>query len=301
MPSTAAGPDLASLLTSWTVHLRAERKSPSTIESYTIGVRMFLTYCADTGCPAVLDRPTVNAFVAGLLDTGAEAATARSRQLAVRRFSSWLAEEGETDRDELIGLKPPKLDEKVVPRLTDDQCRALVKACTGKDFIDRRDEAVVRFMLETTARAGEVLGIGLTDVDINRGLAVIRRGKDGKGRPVPFGPQTGRALDRYLRLRRTHRLTELSAFWLGGGGQRFGYHGLNVALSRRAQMAGIAGFHPHVLCHTAAQRWLSAEGSEGGLMAIAGWSRRDMIDRYTRATASERAAEEARRLGLGEF
>lgn len=101
MPNTAPGPDLAPRLTSWTVHLRAERKSLSTIESYTIGVRMFLAYCANEGCPAVLDRPTVNAFVAGLLDAGAEAATARSRQLAVRRFSTWLAEEGETDRDEL--------------------------------------------------------------------------------------------------------------------------------------------------------------------------------------------------------
>ena len=62
------------------------------------------------------------------------------------------------------------------------------------------------------------------------------------------------------------------------------------------------GFKPHVLRHTAAQRWLSAEGSEGGLMAVAGWSRRrDMLDRYTRATASERATEEARRLNLGDL
>ena len=301
MSSTTAAPDLRSLLTSWTVHLRAERKSPSTIESYTTGVRLFLAHCADAGCPAVLDRPTVNAFVAGLLDSGAEAATARSRQLSVRRFSAWCAEEGETVRDELLGLKPPKLDVKIVPRLTDDQCRALVKACAGREFIDRRDEALIRFMLETTARSGEVLAMSIAEIDITRGLAVIRRGKGGKGRPVPFGPQTGRALDRYLRVRRTHRLAELPAFWLGGGGQRFGYHGLNVALRRRAQLAGIAGFHPHVLRHTAAQRWLSAEGSEGGLMAIAGWSRRDMLDRYTRATASERAAEEARRLGLGEL
>jgi hypothetical protein len=41
-------------------------------------------------------------------------------------------------------------------------------------------------------------------------------------------------------------------------------------------------------------------GSEGGLMSLAGWSRRDMIDRYTAHTAADRAAEEARRLGLGE-
>jgi outer membrane murein-binding lipoprotein Lpp len=44
----------------------------------------------------VLDWATVNAFIAAVLDSGAEPATARSRQLAVRRFSAWCAEEGET-------------------------------------------------------------------------------------------------------------------------------------------------------------------------------------------------------------
>ena len=34
-------------------------------------------------------------------------------------------------------------------------------------------------------------------------------------------------------------------------------------------------------------------------MAVAGWKRRDMLDRYTQATAAERAATEARQLNLG--
>jgi integrase/recombinase XerD len=202
MPATPVVPDLAALLASWTVHLRAERKSPQTVQSYATGVRQFLDWCATEGVPVVLDRATVNSFIAALLDSGAEAATARSRQLAVRRFSAWCADEGETVRDELLGLKPPKLDVKVVPRLTDDQCRALVKACTGREFRDRRDEAIIRFMLEAIVRAGEVVAMGTGDVDLTRGLAIVRRGKGGKGRPVPFGPQTSRAIDRYLRLRR---------------------------------------------------------------------------------------------------
>lgn len=53
--------------------------------------------------------------------------------------------------------------------------------------------------------------------------------------------------------------------------------------------------------HTFASRWLGAGGSEGGLMAAAGWSSREMVDRYSRATASERAMEESRRLGLGDL
>lgn len=283
------------------MHLQAEGRSAGTLESYLIGVRLFLRHCEAAGIPAVLDRRTVNAFTAGLLAAGAAPATARARHMALRRFSSWLAEEGEIERDELLGLKPPRLDAKVVPRLSEDECRALVKACTGKAFIDRRDEALVRLLLETGMRSGEVIALAAVDVDVVTGAAVIRRGKGGRGRVVPFGPHTGRALDRYLRLRRAHRLTAVPALWLGGGGQAFGYHGLRVALAARAELAGISGFHPHVLRHTAAQRWLSGGGSEGGLMAVAGWSRRDMLDRYTRATASERAAEESRRLNLGDL
>jgi hypothetical protein len=52
------------------------------------------------------------------------------------------------------------LDLKVVPRLTDDQCRALVTACTGRKLRDRRDESILRFMLEAIVRAGEVVAMG---------------------------------------------------------------------------------------------------------------------------------------------
>ena len=61
----------------------------------------------------------------------------------------------------------------------------------------------------------------------------------------------------------------------------------------------MTGFHPHLLRHTAAHRWLAAGGSEGGLVAVAGWTRADMLTRYTKARASDRAADEARRLDLG--
>jgi integrase len=102
----------------------------------------------------------------------------------------------------------------------------------------------------------------------------------------------------YLTLREHHRCVDSPELWLGERGTRFGYDGLSRALRRRATLAGITGFHPHELRHTAA-RWLAAGGSESGLMAIAGWTRSDMLVRYTRVCASVRAADEARRLNLG--
>ena len=293
--------DLAALLPSWELHLRAERKSPQTLKAYGDGVRRFLTWCAAQDRPAVLDRPTVTAFVAGLLDAGAEPATARSRQLALRRFAAWLVAEGELLADPLLGLRPPRLDQKVVPALTDDQLKALLAACKGSAFRDRRDEAIVRLMLETGVRAGEVVGMQITDVALTAGTVLVRRGKGGTGRTVPIGPHAARALDRYLRTRRIHRLADGPALWLGDRGKAFSYFGLHAALTARARTAGLPGFHPHLLRHTAAHRWLAAGGSEGGLMAVAGWTRPDMLLRYTRAQAAQRAAEEARRLNLGEL
>jgi len=293
---------LEDLLPSWQLALRAQRKSPRTVEGYTWGVKAFLRWCADTGTTPELTKANVQAFTAALLENGAEAATARTRHMALRRYAAWLAAEGEIDHNPLQDVQPPKLDSKVTEALSDDQLKRLIKACNGKEFLERRDEAIVRLMAETGVRAGELLSMMLLgDIDLEHGVATVRRGKGFKGRTVPFGPQTASAIDRYLRARRTHRLADTGPLWLGGGGQTFGYHGLNVALKRRAQTARIDNFHLHLLRSTAATRWLRAGGSEQGLMAVAGWTTRSMLDRYTGASASERAAVEARTLGLGEL
>lgn len=293
--------DLESLLTSWLLTLRAERKAPSTLSNYERGVRQYLAHLQAHGLPPVLDRGHLAGFIAAILDGGSEAATARARQLAVRRFSAWLAEEGEIDADPLLGVKAPKLDSKVVEPLSDQELAALVKACVGKDLRERRDEAVIRLMAESGVRAGEAVALEVGDIDLNAGVAVVRRGKGGKGRSVPLGPSTARAIDRYLRVRRSHRLAGTEALWLGDRGKAWSYDALHKSLGHRAQMAGVQGFHPHRLRHTAAHRWLAAGGSEGGLMAVAGWTRPEMLLRYTKAQASQRAATEARSLGLGEW
>lgn len=301
MPKRPPVVDLAEMLPFWTVSLKAARKSPATIKSYTAGVRAYLGWCASEGAPAALDKATVRAFTAALLDSGLEAATVTARQLGVRRFSAWLAEEGEIADDPLIGLKSPKIDVKVIEPLSADQIKTLIKACKGTDYRDKRDEAIVRFMVETGARAGEVVAIALADVDLVGGTAIVRRGKGGKGRVVPFGPKTAEAIGRYIRARRLHKLADSPALWLGDRNRGFTYDGLHWALRGRAEAAGIEGFHPHLLRHTAAHRWLAAGGSEGGLMAVAGWSQPDMLMRYTKARAADRAAAEAQSLNLGDL
>ena len=177
----------------------------------------------------------------------------------------------------------------------------MLKACRGPGMRERRDEAILRLMFTTGMRAGEVVALTTTDVDLRSvpPVAIVRRGKGGQGRVVPLAIEVAASIDRYQRSRKEHRLSGDPALWLGDRGKRFSYDALHQALGVRARAAGVTGFHPHRLRHTAANRWLSKGGSEGGLMAVASWTRPDMLLRYTKAQASARAAEEALRLTWG--
>jgi site-specific recombinase XerD len=290
------------LVESFKIALTAARRSRSTLRIYLSSLDRYAQWCNENGHPFVIDRGQVSAWIAGILDVGAQPATAAARLAGVRQFSKWLADEGEIDSDPLLRLNAPKGDMPVTPVLSDDELRALIKACQGKSLRDRRDEAIVRLMAETGLRSAELLALEVLDVDLTQGSAHVRRGKGGKGRIVPFGPQTARALDRYIRLRRTHPAAATKALWLGARTrQSLGPHGLRVTLLERAEAAGIKGFHPHVLRHTFASRWQAARGSDAGLMAVGGWSDRTMLDRYGRVTGSARAAAEARDLNLGDL
>jgi len=297
--------DLRDLMEGCVITLRAARRSDKTEKAYRLGVTQYIEWCEANGLPVAIVRSQVQAWMAGMHDRGLATNTVASRLAGVRALSKWMAdpkEGGVFEADPLLGLSAPKQDSPIVPVMTDEQLRLIFKACQGTEFRDRRDEAMVRLMAETTARVNEVIGLDVTDVDLPRGLAYIRRGKGGKGRIVPFGPQTAKALDRYLRARRTHVGADLAALFLTARQRRrLADHGLRRTLGARAAAAGIDGFHPHMFRHTAASRWLAAGGSEGGLMAVAGWSDRAMLDRYVRATAAERATTEARGLNLGDL
>lgn len=300
--------ELRALVPSWGIHLASERKSPDTVATYMKGLLPYLAWC-EAGDWDPLARASLKTWMAELLASGRSASTTRTRMMPVRYFAGWLVDEGEIPTNPFLEMVAPQLDETVVPVLDEDGLRALFAACAApagervglSSLRHRRDEAIMRLMAETGMRAGECLRLELTDVDVVKQQGVIRRGKGGKGRTFSFGVDTAKAIDRYVRVRRLHRMADTAALWLGDRGRGFAYGGLYWALTTRAEAAGIVGFHPHMLRHTQADRWLAAGGSETGLMANNGWSSPAMLQRYGKANRERRAMEEARRLNLGEL
>jgi integrase len=188
--------------------------------------------------------------------------------------------------------------------LKPDEVKALLGTCDVSTFRGRRDAAIILILADGGLRLAEVTGLAVTDVDIrDRILFVVGKGSNRSGprrRAVPLGIKTARALDRYLRERRKHPYQESKALWLGDRNRAtLSAHGITAVLKRRASAIGLT-IHPHMLRHTWASEFRSAGGEEGDLMVLGGWRSRQMLDRYGKAAADDRARASYRQRSLGD-
>ena len=281
--------DLRIELDSFLLSLEAENLAPKTRRTYAEAVELLGRFLADQGMPTgpgAIRREHVEAFVADQVARW-RPNTARNRYLALRRFFAWLLDEGLIEESPMVRMRPPRVPEEPVPLVTEATVQALLRACAGTSFADRRDTAIVRFLIDTGARRSEVAGLTIEAVDLRDKVATVV-GKGRRPRIITFGSRTAVAIDRYLRERRLHRDADRPELWLGHVGPMTS-DGIADVLERRCRQAGVPRIAAHAFRHLFAHSMLKSGMQETDLMRLAGWHSRQMVARYAASAGTERA------------
>jgi integrase/recombinase XerD len=174
---------------SFELHLRAEHKWEKTIRTY---IEAALWFAGEYLLPHdVTDWSEVRArhvqeWTVTLLARYSDS-YANNQFRALQQFFRWHATEDpdEPRSNPMANLKPTKLGLKVVPVFTNDELTALLAACKGPGYRNRRDYAMISLFKDTGVRLSELAGLAVPDLNFREREALVT-GKGDKQRTVKF-------------------------------------------------------------------------------------------------------------------
>ncbi|MCA9282244.1 MAG: tyrosine-type recombinase/integrase [Phycisphaeraceae bacterium] len=147
--------------------------------------------------------------------------------------------------------------------LTEDEARRLMDACGARSPTGLRNRALIALLYRAGLRVSEALALYPKDIDLQRGIVRVLRGKNGYARTVGIDPAACAVIARWVEARRRmSRGVDWKTVPLlcttRGGAVSASY--VRVLLPRLGMKAGIAKrVHAHGLRHTMAAE-LRAEG-----------------------------------------
>lgn len=197
---------------------------------------------------------------------GLSPATIAGRIQAVKAFLAWCVERGYLERSPASHLKRPRLNPSARSKVMEieDLHRMEHEAGERAEAGRPRALALLRFMIETGCRVGEVADLRISNLDLVAGEAIVA-GKTGEG-IVDFGPGTVEALQCWLavRPRCDHDYVFVS---LSNDPARRGNPlttgGIYQLLRRLAQAAGVKGrFNPHSIRHLVGRHFTNGANLE---------------------------------------
>src|ERR1041385_3668120 len=230
--------------------LLAARRAPKTVDAYKRDLRALGDWLG--GPPSKATSEDLERWLADLRAAGLSPATIARRVAAVRSFFRHLILLGARTDSPAAALELPRRRRRLPRTLSAAEAQRLIEAAPGTTPRSLRDRALVELLYGAGLRVSEAVGLGKTDVDLERRL-VACTGKGGKERVVPVGRHAIEALRRYLAhgrpyLDRRHR-PELSLNAQGGALTRAGAF---LILRKLAERAGLEPerVHPHLLRHS---------------------------------------------------
>lgn len=232
--------DLGLELDVFLADLKASQRRETTRRFYQQKLTPFLSYLGERGInsAAGLNAAAIRGYMLILAETHTPGGC-HAYWRAIRAFTRFLLREGVLERDPMVALRAPRVDQEPLEPVSLVVVQALVATCRGS-LRDLRDASILLTLLDTGLRAGEAVALNLGDLTLSDGALLIRTAKNHKPRMVFVGALARRALARYLRLRPEAQPDE--PLWLayprGGAGVRLTYSGLREIIRRRARLAG---------------------------------------------------------------
>ena len=284
---------LASLIDAWFRRLAERAYSPRTVESRKWALRTFVRWAEDRDLrrPDQITKPILESYQRWLFHyrkadgTPIGVTTQRCRLGALQNFFTWLCRENTLQANPAADLDLPRKPPKSLPKsLSPEEVQVLLNIPNVTDPLGLRDRAILETFYSTGIRRSELVRVDVSDLDLGRGLLIVRKGKGNKDRVVPVGARALDWLRLYLEKTRPLLQTPASgqALFISGFGERLSGTFVGNWVRRTVDAANIGRTGScHLLRHSCATHMLENGADIRFIQQMLGHARLDTTQIYT--------------------
>jgi len=276
------------------LQLEANR-SPNTVRAYQSELQKLIQFLQANGHSLSVDglrHDDLRAYqrhLAGRLKSPASRARAL---VAIRSWLRWLSKEGLIEKDLSNGITLPKLEQRLPKPIDPDELVRMLAALPTGTLAEKRDRALVQFLISTGCRISEALALDRTDFP-RSGSRLVVTGKGSKQRSVYLTTDARSALEDYLGAREDASMALFVNFdrsVADDRGRRLTSAGARFIVRRLRKELGVWSFKsPHVARHTAATTLLEVTGGDVRLVQeVLGHANLNTLQGYTKIVDSRK-------------
>jgi integrase/recombinase XerC len=274
-------------------HLALERRlSPNTVDAYRRDLTQLAVFLSRNRTSfAAVEYPLLRRFLAQQHTLGFARASIARRVAAIRTFYRWALASGRLDRDPSALLGSPKVVSRLPTVLRANEASMLAEAPSAPSgpepdplevAVATRDRAVFELLYGSGLRVGEVAGLTIDAVNLDRGRVLVL-GKGAKERDVPISDYAAEAVAEYLRIGRPLMASEGSrAFFFNLRKKPFSPRDIRRSMERYTERT-LPGrrVSPHTLRHSFATHLLEGGADIRAVQELLGHASVATTQRYT--------------------
>jgi len=186
--------------------LQVHNYAAPTVQNRQSYLGVFVAWCDERGLvtPREITKPILERYQRSLYThrkVNGEPLTFRAqhaRLVPVRAFFKWCAKQNYLLYNPASELELPRLEHRLPKHvLTKAEAEQVLAQADTSESMGIRDRAILEVFYSTGMRRSELMGLGLFDLDRERGTVMIRQGKGKKDRMIPIGERAVAWIDRY--------------------------------------------------------------------------------------------------------
>lgn len=263
--------------------------SDKTVHAYSVDLTQFSDFMdAYTDNAEHVNKTHIRAFIGQLSEQDMTKRTISRKVATLKSFFRYLEKDGQIENNPMILIKTPSFEKHLPSFVSENVIRDIIASLPVNGFVNIRNRLIFEMLYATGMRSNELVNTGIGDIDIEKMIIKVKKGKGGKERTVPFNSHAKEWLVRYMLERDSIKIIDNDVLLVSYRGRKLHNRDMRRIMKDMVKRVSASlNMSPHSLRHSFATHMVDRGADIRAVQELLGHSSISTTQVYTHTSVNK--------------